>query len=73
MLTQSLCLRKQMHVIIILEDNSATKINKHTACDYSLITHCSFYTIKNKHDCYKGKNCMKNFSEDLKNRATEQN
>ena len=33
--------------------------------DYSLFTHCSFDTTKNKLDYYRGKNCMKNFCLDL--------
>ena len=45
---------------------STTKIIKHTASGYSLFTHCSFANTKNKHNCNKGKDCMKNFSGDLK-------
>ena len=30
--------------------SSTTKINKHTPSGYSLFTHCSFNTIKNKLD-----------------------
>ena len=36
--------------------SSATKINKHTPSGYSLFTHCSLDTIKNKFDYYRGKN-----------------
>ena len=43
------------------EKSSTNKINKHTASGYSLFTHCSFDTTKNKLDYYRGKNCMKNF------------
>ena len=43
-----------------------TKINKHTACNYSLFTHCLFDTIKSKHDYYGDKDLMKNFFEDLR-------
>ena len=32
--------------------SSATKINKHTPSSYSLFTHCSFDTTKNKFDYY---------------------
>ena len=35
------------------EKSSKTKINKHTASAYSLFTHCSFDTTKNKFDDYK--------------------
>ena len=53
------------------EKSSATKINKHTPSGYSLFTHCSFDTTKNKLDCYRGKNCMKNFCLDLREHATK--
>ena len=43
------------------EKSSTTKINKHTPSGYSLFTHCSFDTTKNKLDYYRGKNCMENF------------
>ena len=46
------------------EKSSTTKINKHAPSGYSLFTHCSFDTIKNELDYYRGKNCMKNFSLD---------
>ena len=48
-----------------------TKINKHRASCYSLFTHCSFDTTKNKLDYFRGKNCMKNFCLDLREHATE--
>ena len=53
------------------EKSSTTKMNKHTQNGYSLFTHCSFDTTKNKLDYYKGKNCMKNFCLDLKEHATK--
>ena len=53
------------------EKSSTTKINKHTLSGYSLFTHCSFDTTKNKLDYYRVKNCMKNFSLDLKEHATK--
>ena len=37
---------------------STTKINTHTPDGYSLFTHCSFDSINNKLDYYRGKNCM---------------
>ena len=52
------------------EKSSTTKINKHTASGYSLFTHCSFDTTKNKLDYYRGKNCVKNVCFDLKEHAT---
>ena len=48
------------------EKSSTTKINKHTPAGYSLFTHCSFGTTKNKSDYYRGKNCMKIFCLDLR-------
>ena len=51
--------------------SSATKINKHTASGYSLFTHCSFDTKKNKLDYFRGKNCLKNLCLDLKEHATK--
>ena len=50
---------------------STTKINKNTPSSYSLFTHCSFDTTKNKFDYYRGKNCMKNFFVDLREHATK--
>ena len=37
------------------QKSSTTKINKHTPSGYSLFTHCSFDTTKNKLDYYRGK------------------
>ena len=51
------------------EKLSTTKIDKHTASGYSLFTHCSFDVTKNKHDYYRGKDCMKNFRKSLKESA----
>ena len=53
------------------EKSSMTKINKHTASGYSLFTSCSFAVTKNKHDYYRGKYCMKNFSRDLTKHAAK--
>ena len=53
------------------EKSSATKINKHTPSGYSLFTHFSFDTAKNKLDCYRGKNCMKYFCLDLREHVTK--
>ena len=53
------------------EKSSTTKINKHTPSGYSLFTHCSFDTTKNKLDYYRGKNGMKNFCLNLTEHATK--
>ena len=47
------------------EKSSTTKINKHTPSGYSLFTHCSFDTTRNKLDYYTGENCKKHFCLDL--------
>ena len=49
--------------------SSTTKINEHTLSGYSLFTHYSFDTKKNKLDYYRGKNCMKNYCPDLREHA----
>ena len=53
------------------EKSSTTKMNKHAAPGYSLFTHCSSDTTKNKFDSHRGKKCMKIFCLDLKERATK--
>ena len=53
------------------EKSSTTKINKHTPSGYSLFTHCSFDTTKNKLNYYRGKNCMKNICLDFREHATK--
>ena len=53
------------------EKSSSTKIHEHTPSGYSLLTYCSFDTTKNKLDKYRRKNCMKNFSLDLREHATK--
>ena len=50
---------------------STTKINKHTASGYSLFTNCSIDTTKNKLNYHRGKSCIKNFCQNLKERATK--
>ena len=47
------------------EKSTTTKINKHKPSGYSLFTHYSFDTRKNKLYYYRGKNCMKKFCLDL--------
>ena len=53
------------------KNSSTTKIIKHRASGYSLFTNCSFDAAKNNFDCYKGKDCMKNFFIDLREHATK--
>ena len=53
------------------KNSLTTKINKHTPYGYSLFTHCSFDTTKNRLDYYRGEDCMKNFCLDLREHATK--
>ena len=71
MLTSSPYLKKWIHNYSNPEKLSTAKINKHTACCFSLFTHCSFDATQNKHDNYRGEDYMKNFSRDLKKHAAE--
>ena len=52
-------------------ESSTTEINKHIPSGYSIFTHCLFDQSKNKLDHYRGKNCMKKFSKDLREHATK--
>ena len=51
--------------------SSTAKVNKHTPSGYSLFTYCSFDASKNKHDYYRGKNCMQNFCLNLSEHDTK--
>ena len=53
------------------EKSSTIKLNKHTASGYSLLTNCSFDTTKNKLDCYRGKDCVKNVCNELREHTTK--
>ena len=52
-------------------ESSTTEINKHTPSGYSIFTNCSFDQTKNKLNYYRGKDCMKKFSKDLREHATK--
>ena len=52
-------------------ESSTTKINKHTSSGYSIFTHCSFDKSKNKLNYYRGKDCIKKFSKDLREHASK--
>ena len=52
-------------------ESSTTEINKHIPSGYSIFTHCSFDRAKNKLNHYRGKDCMKKFSKDLREHATK--
>ena len=49
--------------------SSTARKNKHEMCCYSLIRQCSFDEKNNKIDYYRGKDCLKNFCQDLKKQA----
>ena len=52
-------------------ESSTTKINKHKPSGYSIFTHCSFDKSKSKLNYYRGKDCMKMFSKDLREHASK--
>ena len=51
--------------------SSPVKINKYFDSGYSLLTHCSFDTAKNKHNYYSDKDCMKKVSAESKNHTAK--
>ena len=66
------CLLEKMSTCINNpNDSSTTKINKHTPSGYSIFTRCSFDKSKNKLNYYRGKDCMKKFSKDLRERVSK--
>ena len=66
------CLLEKMSTCINNpNESSTTKINKHRPSGYSIFTHCSLDKSKNKLNYYRGKDCMKNFSKDLRERASK--
>ena len=46
-------------------NSSTTKIGEHIPCGYSRSTEWAFDNIENKHNLYRGKDCMKNFCAPL--------
>ena len=66
------CLLEKMSTCINNpNESSTTKINKHTPSGYSIFTYCSFDESKKKLNYYRGKDCMKNFSKDLRELASK--
>ena len=49
------------------ENSSATIVSEHIPSGFSMSTISSCKTIENKHDVYRGKDCMKKFCEFLGN------
>ena len=66
------CLLEKMSTCINNpNESSTTKINKHTPSGYSIFTHCSFDKPKNKLNYYRGKDCMKKSSKDLREHVSK--
>ena len=51
------------------ENSSTRKVGERISSDFSMPTILSFKSIENKHDVYKGKDCMKKFCESLREQA----
>ena len=51
------------------ENSSTRKVGERIPSDFSMPTILSFKSIENKHDAYKGKDCMKRFCESLRGQA----
>ena len=51
--------------------NMCLKVNQHVPLGYSIFTHCSFHESKNKLNYYRGKDCMKRFSKDLREHVSK--
>ena len=66
------CLLEKMSTCINNpNESSTTKINKHTPSGYSIFTQCSFDESKNKLNYYRGKDCMKKFSKELREHVSK--
>ena len=66
------CLLEKMSTCINKpNESSTTKINKHAPSGYPIFTSCSFDELKNKLNYYRGKDCMKKFSKDLREHASK--
>ena len=48
------------------ENSSKTKVSEHIPSDFSISTISSYRSIENKHDVYRGNDCLKNFCESLR-------
>ena len=64
------CIIENINICKINPENlSTTKVSKHIPSGFSLSTISSFKNIENKHDVYRGKDCMEKFCEFLRNHA----
>ena len=50
---------------------STTKVSKHNPSAFAMSTISSFRSMKSKHNAYRGKCCMKNVCESLREHARE--
>ena len=53
------------------ENSFTKKVGKHILSTFSMSTISSFRSVENKHDVYKGKDCMKKFCESLRKHAVK--
>ena len=53
------------------ENSSTSKVNEHIPSGFSMSTILSLKSIENKHDVYRGKDCMKKFCQCLREHAVE--
>ena len=51
------------------ENSSTAKVRKHIPSGFSMFTIYSFRSMKNKHDIYRAKDCLKKFCEFLREHA----
>ena len=51
------------------ENSSTTKVSEYIPSGFSISTISPFRSIENKHDVYRGKDCMKKFCEFLRKHA----
>ena len=51
------------------ENSSSAKVSEHIPSGFSMSTISSFKSIENKHDVYRGKDCMKKFCAFLRKHA----
>ena len=55
------------------ESSSATKVSEPILSGFSMSAISSFRSIENKHDVYRGKDCMKKFCESIREHAMKIN
>ena len=51
------------------ENSPTTTVSEHIPSGFSMSTISSFRSIQNKHDVYRGKDCIKKFCESLREHA----